>query len=330
MENKLLSVIVPVYKVEQYLERCVDSIIAQTYRPLEIILVDDGSPDNSGRICDKLAERYPEVSSFHKQNGGVSSARNYGIEKAKGEFITYVDSDDYLADNKTYEYCIPHFENEDVDIVQFPILIIKGGNEECAELCYCPDTDFITLSDKESIITQFSSVHSYEAGLLSSSLWNKIFRFRRIKSIPFRFSVAEDEDFMIKAFDSVNSIVVESNGRYAYLMRENSITTTKWRAAEWDNVSTALVNTYDYLCKNAPNSEFILSMYLRLMAVLISAKLEFKFNYLEHHRARIHIPRIASGNSLYLKLRLILMRILGLKNYIDFVCFIGSQLKRKK
>ena len=92
----LISVIVPIYKVEKYLNKCVQSILNQTYENLEIILVDDGSPDNCGKICDQLAQKDDRIVVIHKQNGGLSSARNAGIEIANGEYIGFVDSDDYV------------------------------------------------------------------------------------------------------------------------------------------------------------------------------------------------------------------------------------------
>lgn len=104
MENKAetnggptpkVSVIVPVYKAEKYLRKCVDSILAQTFRDFEVILVDDGSPDKSGEICDEYARKDPRVRVIHKENGGVSSARNKGIDEARGEYISFLDSDDY-------------------------------------------------------------------------------------------------------------------------------------------------------------------------------------------------------------------------------------------
>ena len=95
MDN-LISVIVPVYNVEAYLPRCVDSILAQTYKNLEIILVDDGTKDRGGVICDEYAAKDPRVKVIHKENGGLSSARNAGIDVARGEYLAFVDSDDYL------------------------------------------------------------------------------------------------------------------------------------------------------------------------------------------------------------------------------------------
>ena len=92
-----ISVIVPVYNVENYLPRCVDSILSQSFTDFELILVDDGSPDNSGKICDEYAEKDNRVRVFHKPNGGVSSARNLGLDNALGEFVTFIDSDDYVG-----------------------------------------------------------------------------------------------------------------------------------------------------------------------------------------------------------------------------------------
>ena len=98
MDEKI-SVIVPVYNVEQYLERCVDSIINQTYKNLEIILVNDGSTDNSGQLCDELAKKDDRIRVIHKKNGGLSDARNVGIDEAEAELIGFIDSDDYIDED---------------------------------------------------------------------------------------------------------------------------------------------------------------------------------------------------------------------------------------
>lgn len=97
--NPLISVIVPCYKVERYLPKCIDSILRQTYKNLEVILVDDGSPDRSGEICDTYATKDSRIVVIHKANGGLSDARNVGIDQAKGEWITFIDSDDFVSDS---------------------------------------------------------------------------------------------------------------------------------------------------------------------------------------------------------------------------------------
>ena len=96
MENPIISVIVPVYKVENYIRRCLDSLVAQTYRHLEILLVDDGSPDSSGAICEEYAEKDSRIKVIHKENGGLSSARNAALDVATGDYIAFVDSDDWI------------------------------------------------------------------------------------------------------------------------------------------------------------------------------------------------------------------------------------------
>ena len=113
---KKISIIVPVYKTEQYLDRCVESIVNQTYNNLEIILVDDGSADNCPAMCDKWAEKDNRIKVIHKENGGVSSARNAGIDAASGEYIGFVDGDDWI-DTDMYDFLMSHFD-DDTDIVR--------------------------------------------------------------------------------------------------------------------------------------------------------------------------------------------------------------------
>ena len=96
-DEMLVSIVVPVYKVEKYINRCVESILKQTYKNFELILVDDGSPDMCPHICDEYAAKYDFIRVIHKKNGGLSDARNHGIEVAKGNYITFIDSDDYVS-----------------------------------------------------------------------------------------------------------------------------------------------------------------------------------------------------------------------------------------
>ena len=125
MEEELISVILPIYNVEKYLEKCLKSVINQTYKNLEIILVDDGSKDNSPQICDEYAVKDKRIVVIHKSNGGLSDARNAGIEIAKGKYITLIDSDDYV----------------EKDYVQFLYQLIKENN---AEMSICSHTVLYT------------------------------------------------------------------------------------------------------------------------------------------------------------------------------------------
>jgi len=115
-KNELISIIVPVYKAEAYLHECIDSILRQSYDNLEIILINDGSPDGSGRVCDTYAREHSRIKVIHKENGGVSSARNAGLEIAQGKYIAFVDSDDSLIGESMYERMCTRLEESDADI----------------------------------------------------------------------------------------------------------------------------------------------------------------------------------------------------------------------
>ena len=115
--DSLISVIVPIYNVEKYLQKCVDSIINQTYKNLEIILVDDGSPDNCPKMCDDYAEKDSRIKVVHKENGGLSDARNVGMEVATGEYVSFIDSDDYISLD-FYETLLETIVDNDSDVVE--------------------------------------------------------------------------------------------------------------------------------------------------------------------------------------------------------------------
>ena len=112
-----VSIVTPVYKAEKYLQECIESVLAQTHKDWELLLVDDGSPDRSGDICNEYAEKDVRIRVFHKSNGGVSSARNLGLEQMKGEWVIFVDSDDVIAPN-TLEICLQKCIDNELDIVQ--------------------------------------------------------------------------------------------------------------------------------------------------------------------------------------------------------------------
>lgn len=136
--NRLVSVIVPVYNIKEYLPRCVQSICAQTYRELEILLVDDGSTDGTGALCDELAKTDERIRVFHKENGGSSSARNLGIEKAQGEYLGFVDSDDYIEPDM-YEKLLKVLIEHEGLIAQIGRDEVDENGTRLADICIPPD-----------------------------------------------------------------------------------------------------------------------------------------------------------------------------------------------
>ena len=124
-----LSVVIPVYNVESTLKQCVDSVLRQNYEYMEVILVDDGSPDGCPQICDTYAQNHPQVKAIHQANGGLSAARNAGIGIAQGEYITFVDSDDWLQEG-TYSTLMGILDSHpDLDLIEFPIMEARRGRE---------------------------------------------------------------------------------------------------------------------------------------------------------------------------------------------------------
>ena len=130
METELISVIVPVYNVERYLRRCVDSILHQTYRNLEVLLVDDGSTDASGAICDEYAAQEERVTAVHQKNGGLSAARNAGLERAQGTYLCFVDSDDFL-NSRMLETLCRDLQEQDADVAVVGFRMFVTGGRAC-------------------------------------------------------------------------------------------------------------------------------------------------------------------------------------------------------
>lgn len=224
MKEELISVIVPVYNVEKYLNRCVDSIINQTYKNLEIILVDDGSPDNCGNICDRYAEKDSRIKVIHKPNGGLSDARNAGISVANGSYITYIDSDDFV----TKDYCEFLYNNikkskADISICKHYIMFEDGSKINTG-------TGKKYLLNKEE--TFLKLLYSED---LDVSAWAKLYKRETTKNILFpKDRLYEDSATTYKLIDKCERIIFESEPKYIYAVRKNSITTNSFNENKMD------------------------------------------------------------------------------------------------
>lgn len=213
-QNGLLSIIVPVYKVEPYLDRCVESLVNQTYRDLEIILVDDGSPDNCPALCDLWAERDSRIRVIHKKNGGLSDARNTGISAAKGEYLAFVDSDDYV-DFFMYETMIRGMEEAQAEIACCGRYIVKG--------------DLLTAMHSREGSVVYSSEEAIRelltGGTVEEATWDKVYRHTLFNGI--RFPVGEiNEDIVVvpRLLGRANRIVHVGKPFYYYWQNSASIT----------------------------------------------------------------------------------------------------------
>ena len=183
-----ISVIVPVYNVEQYLERCVDSIINQTYTNLEIILVNDGSTDNSGKLCDELAKKDERIRVIHKENGGLSDARNRGIDEAESDLVGFIDSDDYI-DSDMYEVLLKNLNNTDADLSMCALYDVYNNTPEAQ----VANKETWELSSEQAIKMVM------EAKILSVTAVNKLYRKSLFSDLKFEVGkIAEDAFIMVK------------------------------------------------------------------------------------------------------------------------------------
>lgn len=240
-----ISVIVPVYNVENWLQRCVDSICTQSYRDLQIILVDDGSKDNSGKICDRLAENDSRIIVVHKENGGLSDARNAGVKIATGDLISFIDSDDWIEPF--------FFENLSKTIIDYDCDIVG------CEYRICDETNI--HNDKNDNNENSISVQNFDRVSAMSSLidnriqqvvWNKLYKKSVIDGIPFeKGKYHEDEFWSYQVFARVNKYAAIDYVGYCYFQRSDSIMGEKYSVKRLDAVE-AKVRRQKYLEENMP------------------------------------------------------------------------------
>ena len=211
--HSLVSIIVPIYKVEPYLRRCLDSIVNQTYTNLEIILVDDGSPDTCPQICDEYAAKDKRIVVIHKENGGLSDARNAGLEISKGEYISFVDSDDWV-DEKYIEILLNSAIAENTDIA-------IGENIQTKQVVQKQNIKSITktYSSKDALVHLFSQNH-----LTFVVSWGKIYKRNLFSTLRFPIGKFHEDEFTTYLlFHKSKKISYTSKILYFYFQRSDSI-----------------------------------------------------------------------------------------------------------
>lgn len=262
--NELLSIIVPVYNVESYLEDCLQSLLMQTYSNFEVILVNDGSTDQSECICKKYCLKDSRIKYFVKTNGGLADARNFGIEKASGKYLTFLDSDDYV-------------EKEMYD------LLIKNLIRYNAQIACCminmKFSDYITVKNKVQGIRTFSAYEAIkdvlnQGGTIDYAAWNKVYVADLFSDIRFpKGKIYEDMHIMPKLFSRCERIVQIDKPLYYYRQREKSITSSPFSGKNLDIIS-AYENILKFL--NAYND----SLYQIALKEFTIAKFDLIYKYL--------------------------------------------------
>lgn len=229
--EKKVSIVVPIYNVEKYLDECVRSLINQTYKNIEIILVDDGSKDSSGAIADNLAKEDSRIRVIHKDNGGVSSARNLGIKNATGDYICFVDSDDYLAP-EFVEYMIRMIQKNDADFC-------------FSKNCFISDTEEQVKVDKVEKISSARATSLLLSPYIEVGCWNKMYKTELIKSNNILFSedlfYGEGLDFICRVAQEAKTIVVCEKKYYYYRKNNLDSATTKFNYNKFLNGEKSLI-----------------------------------------------------------------------------------------
>lgn len=217
----LISIIIPVYNVEKYLPECIESVLKQTYENVEILLIDDGSTDNSGKICDEYAEKDTRIKAVHKENGGVSSARNKGLDIAQGEYITFIDADDFVAENYVQVlYKSLKQNNSDLSFCKYSYF--EDNNfKSCEEIL--PNKIIVNKSSKEfrDFLTRFIS---YKNNFMGSSC-RILYRKENVGAIRFNqeIKIAEDLLFVLKMIFNVGSLSFVKESLYFYRVNRQSV-----------------------------------------------------------------------------------------------------------
>lgn len=225
MNEELVSVVVPVYNVEAYLPRCLERLIRQTYQNLEILLVDDGSQDSSGEICEQYAAKDSRILVFHKENGGLADARNYGLKQISGQYVTFVDSDDYVAeDYVAYLYDLLKQEQAEVSVCQY------RETSQADQSAFGSDTSTV-MDGKTAVKNMF-----YQRGLTTSAC-AKLYKtslFQQIQFPPGR--LYEDVNTIYQVLLRADRVVCSEKVEYFYFMRPKSIVHSGFQIKKMDYI----------------------------------------------------------------------------------------------
>ena len=272
----MISVIVPVYNVQDYLPRCIDSILSQSYKDIEIILVDDGSPDDCGRICDEYSQKDSRIVVVHKVNGGLSSARNAGLDIAKGEYISFVDSDDWL-DNHFIENLHNALISTDAQMSACTFCRTKG--DEATRRQFDEDISTIT-TDRYACVFDESSYAGYAC--------NKLFSKDVIDKYNLRFDEkifnGEDFPFTIRYVHHIDKVAFIKQDLYYYFFRESGIMNTIRLSDRFVTILYAREQVLDFLSQHAPDVyDRCKASYLSILCKIKYMAMLDKSKYLQYY-----------------------------------------------
>ena len=238
-----VSIIIPVYKVEKYLRKCIDSVLGQTFGGIQVILVDDGSPDNCGNICDEYSRSDSRVYVIHKENGGLSDARNAGMKYAEGKYILFVDSDDYI-ERDMIEYMYRRIINSGADMSTCGICEVYSDRVERQKV----EPDFVCSGEE-------AFCYILRGHTIRGEVWNKLIRKSCLEGIGFpKGRLYEDIYFTADLMPRIKKVAVGTEPKYYYLHRSDSITGRSYRPQLYDIIDGYTKN-YQVVKEKFPSLE---------------------------------------------------------------------------
>lgn len=311
--QQLVSVIIPVYNTAAYLPACIESVVHQTYSDLEIILIDDGSTDNSLEICMAYAQNDERITVIDKPNGGQASARNLGLDKCTGSYIAFIDSDDTIALD-TLEKNVPFLEADtDLDFVQFPIFM-KYGSE----------AQYLRSFSPKVIAGQTNLFKAWiEKDEISWIVCNKIFRKAIFDNVRFPEGMVYEDNYVVAdTLDKSNKAMISNHGLYYYFDRAQSTTTSTHSEKKELNTQKVSLRIYESLLQHPELSTARSIMLNRIINVASSLKKNFNKQAMDYLPTNLNaglkdIKQSGLPKSQQLKMQL--LKIIGPKNFFRWL-----------
>lgn len=249
--NELISVIIPVYNVEKYLHKCIDSVIGQTYANIEVILVDDGSTDFSGKICDEYALKDERIKVIHKQNGGQAIARNCALDIMTGDYIAFVDSDDYIEDDML-EVMLRTLREYDCDVVQCGVKFNNPLRGKIQEVRYCNE---IETGNTDLLI------YNYLENKVTNVIWNKLYRANVFKDIRFpEVRCREDIYIMHEVLNKCKKFALIPECKYIQYIRNGSTERSALSDEKIEVTNRAINRLVDFVNTEFPHYSHMVSL----------------------------------------------------------------------
>lgn len=305
MKNPVLSIIVPVYNVEEFLVECIDSILNQSFKDFELILVDDGSPDRCPKICDEYSMKDQRVIVIHKNNGGLSSARNAGIDIARGDYISFIDSDDFISIDyyeKNINFLLTH--------TNFNILVLQ--------VCHYDNIQNIVIkNDRRKLLNNKDVVNYMMSMEYIGSAWISIYKKDIFNNLRFpEGRIFEDGFVLIDIIKKAGHVFISDIGTYYYRKRDCSIMHKKKSIKDWCDILTTHLKQLDYCHSISDDKKLFIAKYESCYLALIYASIEFpnesfdefKFKFEQFDYSFVQLYNVVNTKSL---IKLYILKLFG-------------------